>query len=117
MSQFSSWPGLSRPSTSCLFVARKTWMPGTSPGMTAGWPERPLFYWLHLSQTLRSREAASRRMAPGHMVRDGATRLLTMRSCCLLRTEPPRQHIQPVVAEEHLIVTDKRRDAEDAIGI
>src|SRR5580692_1433806 len=27
-----SWPGLSRPSTS--FFAAKTWMPGTSPGMT-----------------------------------------------------------------------------------
>ena len=29
----SAWPGLSRPSTS-FFVAAKTWMPGTSPGMT-----------------------------------------------------------------------------------
>jgi hypothetical protein len=29
---------------------------------------------------LRSREAASRRMATGHMVRDGAARLLTMRN-------------------------------------
>src|SRR5882724_1498984 len=29
-----SWPGLSRPSTSCWSHARKTWMPGTSPGMT-----------------------------------------------------------------------------------
>src|SRR5207302_8189974 len=32
----SSWPGLSRPSTSCFDIERKkTWMPGTSPGMTA----------------------------------------------------------------------------------
>ena len=43
----TSWPGraprrqslagtpLSRPSTSCLLNARKTWMPGTRPGMTA----------------------------------------------------------------------------------
>jgi hypothetical protein len=30
----SSWPGLSRPSTSFLFVEAKTWMPGTRPGMT-----------------------------------------------------------------------------------
>src|SRR5206468_1631846 len=30
----SSWPGLTRPSTSCLNEAQKTWMPGTSPGMT-----------------------------------------------------------------------------------
>ena len=30
----SSWPGLSRPSTSCCY-ARKSWMPGTRPGMTA----------------------------------------------------------------------------------
>jgi hypothetical protein len=29
-----SWPGLSRPSTSFLQQPRKTWMPGTSPGMT-----------------------------------------------------------------------------------
>src|SRR6267378_2760223 len=29
-----SWPGLSRPSTSCWSHARKTWMPGTSPGTT-----------------------------------------------------------------------------------
>ena len=30
----SSWPGLTRPSTSFLPSARKSWMPGTSPGMT-----------------------------------------------------------------------------------
>src|SRR5712691_11206729 len=30
--QVSSWPGSSRPSTSCFFA--KTWMPGTGPGMT-----------------------------------------------------------------------------------
>src|SRR5690349_13212658 len=30
----SSWPGLSRPSTSLTSQERKTWMPGTSPGMT-----------------------------------------------------------------------------------
>src|SRR6185437_5165948 len=29
----SSWPGLSRPSTS-LCVVRTSWMPGSSPGMT-----------------------------------------------------------------------------------
>jgi len=30
-----SWPGLSRPSTPFLqFIRSKTWMPGTSPGMT-----------------------------------------------------------------------------------
>src|SRR5689334_5275585 len=32
--QLSSWPGLSRPSTSFFNVATKTWMPGSSPGMT-----------------------------------------------------------------------------------
>ena len=31
---FSSWPGLSRPSTSYVFISLKTWMPGTRPGMT-----------------------------------------------------------------------------------
>ena len=30
----SSWPGLTRPSTSFFVAARQTWMPGTSPGMT-----------------------------------------------------------------------------------
>src|SRR4249920_3883061 len=30
---YPSWPGLSRPSTSCLGEP-KTWMPGSSPGMT-----------------------------------------------------------------------------------
>src|SRR5665213_241464 len=30
----SSWPGLSRPSTSLGGASRKSWMPGTSPGMT-----------------------------------------------------------------------------------
>jgi hypothetical protein len=30
----SSWPGLTRPSTPSLAQAIKTWMPGTSPGMT-----------------------------------------------------------------------------------
>src|SRR5690349_2285494 len=30
----SSWPGLTRPSTT--FFLAKTWMPGTSPGMTSG---------------------------------------------------------------------------------
>src|SRR5665213_2021148 len=29
----ASWPGLSRPPTSCL-PRRKAWMPGTRPGMT-----------------------------------------------------------------------------------
>src|SRR5437879_12883980 len=29
-----SWPGLSRPSTSLAIPTLKTWMPGTSPGMT-----------------------------------------------------------------------------------
>src|SRR4051794_16767790 len=29
-----SWPGLSRPSTPCFGVERKTWMPATSAGMT-----------------------------------------------------------------------------------
>src|SRR6478736_8780053 len=33
-SHLSSWPGLSRPSTSVHTVPSKTWMPGTSPGMT-----------------------------------------------------------------------------------
>src|SRR5580698_6513614 len=33
--QLSSWPGLSRPSTSFVLRARfETWMPGTRPGMT-----------------------------------------------------------------------------------
>src|SRR6267142_792920 len=33
--QHSSWPGASRPSTSYLeCVVARTWMPGTSPGMT-----------------------------------------------------------------------------------
>jgi hypothetical protein len=33
----TSWPGLSRPSTSCLLQSRqgKTWMPATSAGMTS----------------------------------------------------------------------------------
>jgi hypothetical protein len=31
----SSWPGLSRPSTSFSVVAVKTWMPGSRPGMTS----------------------------------------------------------------------------------
>jgi hypothetical protein len=30
----SSWPGSSRPSTSLLLQAAKTWMPGIKPGMT-----------------------------------------------------------------------------------
>src|SRR5207302_6904545 len=29
-----SWPGSSRPSTSCFLQRRKTWMSGTRPGMT-----------------------------------------------------------------------------------
>jgi hypothetical protein len=33
LNQRSSWPGLSRPSTS-LRAETKTWMPGTRPGMT-----------------------------------------------------------------------------------
>ena len=37
VADLSSWPGLSRPSTS--FVA-KVWMPGTRPGMTSGWIAR-----------------------------------------------------------------------------
>src|SRR5689334_23116060 len=37
----TSWPGLSRPSTTFL-AARRTWMPGTSPGMTSLWrAQRP----------------------------------------------------------------------------
>jgi hypothetical protein len=35
----SSWPGLSRPSTS--LARRKTWMPGTRPGMTSRWGDEP----------------------------------------------------------------------------
>lgn len=31
---FASWPGLTRPSTSCLIAPRNTWKPGSSPGMT-----------------------------------------------------------------------------------
>src|SRR5690349_9194467 len=31
----SSWPGLSRPSTSLMQHGRKTWMPGTRPGTTS----------------------------------------------------------------------------------
>jgi hypothetical protein len=45
-----SWPGLSRPSTTFFFgrKANKAWMPGSSPGMTAGRrrgrdPSRPAF--------------------------------------------------------------------------
>src|SRR4029079_11845535 len=30
----ASWPGSSRPSTPCLLILSKTWMPGTRPGMT-----------------------------------------------------------------------------------
>src|SRR3954454_518800 len=30
----SSWPGLSRPSTSLAWAVPKSWMPGTRPGMT-----------------------------------------------------------------------------------
>jgi len=33
-----SWPGLSRPSTYSLQPPGKTWMPGTSPGMTNEYP-------------------------------------------------------------------------------
>src|SRR5262249_28942828 len=36
----ASWPGLSRPSTSCR--ERKTWMRGTSPRMTPRQRERPM---------------------------------------------------------------------------
>ena len=32
----SSWPGLSRPSTSCEPAQSQTWMPGSRPGMTTG---------------------------------------------------------------------------------
>ena len=32
-----SWPGLSRPSNDFLQRTNKTWMPGTSPGMTLWW--------------------------------------------------------------------------------
>ena len=32
---YPSWPGSSRPSTSCCHPQKKTWMPGTSPGMTS----------------------------------------------------------------------------------
>ena len=31
----SSWPGLTRPSTPSSGVRAKTWMPGSSPGMTS----------------------------------------------------------------------------------
>ena len=31
----SSWPGLSRPSTSLMHQGRMTWMPGTRPGITS----------------------------------------------------------------------------------
>ena len=34
----SSWPGLSRPSTSWQ-IERKAWMPGSSPGMTSLWDD------------------------------------------------------------------------------
>src|SRR5438034_3230801 len=34
MTHPSSWPGLSRPSTSSSRQERKTWMPGTGPDMT-----------------------------------------------------------------------------------
>ncbi len=38
-----SWPGLTRPSTSC-FIEMKSWMPGTRPGMTTEsackWPQQ-----------------------------------------------------------------------------
>ena len=30
----SSWPGLTRPSTSYFLVASETWTPGSSPGTT-----------------------------------------------------------------------------------
>ena len=39
--RFSSWPGLSRPSTSFLFAGAKAWMPGTKPGHDERDPECP----------------------------------------------------------------------------
>ncbi len=41
-SQRSSWPGSSRPSTSYCRNTVKTWMPGTSPGMTENSDKRAL---------------------------------------------------------------------------
>src|ERR1700737_4934296 len=43
---FSSWPGLTRPSTSFFEIERKTWMPGTRPGMTS-FEESARYSWLH----------------------------------------------------------------------
>jgi hypothetical protein len=42
---FSSWPGLTRPSTSFIEIERKTWMPGTRPGMTS-FEESARYNWL-----------------------------------------------------------------------
>src|SRR5439155_14398681 len=38
----ASRPGLSRPSTSCYATTKKTWMPGTRPGMTKLTSRNPL---------------------------------------------------------------------------
>src|SRR5581483_3394754 len=35
MEDISSWPGLTRPSTTFSPAAPKTWMPGSRPGMTS----------------------------------------------------------------------------------
>jgi hypothetical protein len=43
---FSSWPGVTRPSTSFFEIERKTWMPGTRPGMTS-FEESARYHWLH----------------------------------------------------------------------
>src|ERR1700757_1396972 len=51
----SSWPGMTRPST-CPPRARKTWMPGSSPGMTEQGEERSI-----LQEFRRVVERAERR--------------------------------------------------------
>ncbi len=54
----SSWPGLTRPSTS---VARpKTWMPATSAGMTKSWPNA-----MTVGLPFRARRALVRRRRSG----------------------------------------------------
>src|SRR6266566_9828637 len=60
----SSWPGLTRPSTS--WPQKKTWMPGTSPVMTTEYVEAPVS--LSLRPCPAERKAAHR--ADAHFAGD-----------------------------------------------
>jgi hypothetical protein len=73
---FSSWPGLSRPSTPFFFIANKTWMPGTRPGMTS-FGREPYFMNSILSQALSTLSRGFGKMRPDdfhHAVGRGARR-------------------------------------------